>query len=74
MGAVSGCIVIAFMCAFLVSGLAVADVSGIKDEKNLFHHPHIFKGAGLGHGIYKRGFRHGRFGGGIGGGAGGGGG
>ncbi|KVI00423.1 hypothetical protein Ccrd_021404 [Cynara cardunculus var. scolymus] len=59
-------------------GVVLGDlVKGVKDEKNLFGKPKPGFGGGLGHGIYKKGFRHvkgggGGLGGGIGGGVGGG--
>ena len=44
---VSGCIVVTFLSAFLMSGLVVADVSGVEDYKHFFHVPQFYKGGGL---------------------------
>ena len=44
---ISGCIVVTFLSAFLVSGLVVADVSEVEDYKHFFHIPQFYKGGGL---------------------------
>ena len=47
MGLVSGCIIVTFLFAFLVSGLVVTDVSGVEDYKHFLHVPQFYKGGGL---------------------------
>lgn len=61
MGSVAHFVAVTIFCVLLVNRFVLAEhdnVKGVKDDKHLFfHHPHLFRGGGLGHGIYKKGFR-----------------
>ena len=43
MGATPGCILVPFLCIFLVSGLVVANVSQVDDDEEFLPHPFHFK-------------------------------
>ncbi|KAJ0810515.1 hypothetical protein HanPI659440_Chr01g0027831 [Helianthus annuus] len=56
---VRGFLVLFVVLLAFVGDLVLGDsVEGVKDEKNLFGKPKLGFKKGLGHGIYKKGFKH----------------